>query len=255
MPTIAIVNQKGGSAKTAFALHTIFRAVGRKQRTLAIDFDKQASLTRFFNAAADDGQATSAQCFEGPITAAPVKCGDYLDFLPADRALRLCSGAGAEAAVQAAENVRELAAHYDVVIIDTPGALGEDATTYAALLSANSVLVPFAVGSIEANALADLWECIEAIREQNAKLRVLGLLPSRINTRSSIEVDALRELREAYGALIVPHTLTDRSAVKQAIAQGVPVWRGTKGDGHLKAAREWGAACDWVLDNAQEIAA
>lgn len=104
MPTIEIVNQKGGSAKTAVASHTIFRAVGRNMRTLAIDFDKQASLTSFFNVQAGEGYATSAQCFDGPIAAVPVKCGNYLDFLPADRALRMCSGAGAEAALHAAAN-------------------------------------------------------------------------------------------------------------------------------------------------------
>ncbi|CAM2158852.1 hypothetical protein PT2222_540002 [Paraburkholderia tropica] len=104
MPTIEIVNQKGGSAKTAVASHTIFRAVGRNLRTLAIDFDKQASLTSFFNVQAGEGYATSAQCFDGPIAAVPVKCGNYLDFLPADRALRMCSGAGAEAALHAAAN-------------------------------------------------------------------------------------------------------------------------------------------------------
>ncbi|MEM5405893.1 ParA family protein [Paraburkholderia unamae] len=253
MPTIAIVNQKGGSAKTTVSSHIIHAATRRNLRTLAIDFDKQASLTRFFGVEATPGHATASQCFETALTGEVVRCTENLALLPADRALRLCSGAGAEAALQAAANVRTLATQHELVVIDTAGALGEDATTYAALLAADFVLAPFAVGAFEAHALADLWECLSAVRnKENTGLRVMGLLPSKVNTRSTAELAGLASLRAEMGDIIAPHVLAERASVKQAIAQGHPVWHATKGEGHATAAREWRAACNWVLDTAME---
>ncbi|MFT0174886.1 ParA family protein [Paraburkholderia mimosarum] len=92
MSAIAIVNQKGGSEKTTVSSHIMHAATRRNLCTLAIDFDKQASLTRFFGVEATPGHAAASECFKTALTGEVVRCTENVVFLPADRALRLCSG-------------------------------------------------------------------------------------------------------------------------------------------------------------------
>lgn len=249
MPILSIVNQKGGSAKTTVSVHVVHAAIRRKQRVLAIDFDKQGSFSDFFDRTSVGESITASQCFAGPLEGNVEQVNEHLHIVRADQQLRKVSSAGVDAARVAATNIRALSAGYDLVLIDTAGALGEDATTIASLLAADYVLSPFGVGKFEASALAALWTYLRGIRaRENTRLKVLGLLPAKINTRSKTEMQGLESLRTSLGNIVAPHILAERASVKQAIAQGVPVWQATKGEGHATAAKEWRAACRWVLD-------
>ena len=81
----------------------------------------------------------------------------------------------------------------------------------------------------------------------NPKLRQVGILPMKTNSRSSTANQALTSFRQNYAAFILAEGLPEREAVRQAIATRRPVWQGTKGAGHLKAAHEWKAACAAIL--------
>ena len=59
--------------------------------------------------------------------------------------------------------------------------------------------------------------------------------------------NALTTMREKYGQVIIPEALSERAAVRKAIALRRPVWVSTRGSGHLKAAQEWRAACTAIL--------
>lgn len=63
---------------------------------------------------------------------------------------------------------------------------------------------------------------------------------------------ALDKLRTQFGSVILPGMLFERTSVKQAIMRLRPVWRHTKGAGHLAAAAEWRAMCRHILGNMGE---
>jgi len=109
----------------------------------------------------------------------------------------------------------------------------------AALAAADAVVCPFGVGLYEGKALADLWEYLKGIKANgyNPKLRLMGLLPSRVHTTSKEEMEALAALRAQFGNAILPLMLGERASVKQAISKRKPVWKGTKGAGHMKAGK------------------
>jgi chromosome partitioning protein len=247
---IAVVNQKGGAGKTTVSNHLVHAARRAGHRALAVDFDKQASFSLGILPADDATRGLhSSDLFDGPPSVAPERVADDLSIIRSDKlelARRVHSDK--DTTENAARNLRRVAHDFDVCIIDTAGSLGEDATLYAALMAADYIVCPFQVGLSELAALQDLWVHIEGVRRNvNPRLKVLGLLPCKINTRSTEESEFLVMLRKTYGKFILPHVLAERAAVKQAVARRVPVWQGTKGDGHRKAGQEWLTACESIL--------
>lgn len=258
MKILAVVNQKGGVGKSTLAVHLAYAATEAGLRVLLVDFDKQGSLSLSFSPATDaeQGLQASALFSADPTTVAPEALTDLLAIIRADETLALLNGGVADAEKRPARHLRALSGQYDLCIIDTPGAIGfNPPMTIAALCAADAVVCPFSVGLYESKGLADLWGYIKSIRTPayNPKLRLMGLLPSKVNTKSSEERNALDALRAQFGNVILPGMLAERTAVKQSIMRRRPVWRNTKGAGHLAAAREWRSVCNYILGNLGDV--
>lgn len=254
MRILAITNQKGGVGKSTLTTHLALAAIEARQRTLIVDFDKQGSLSQSFpeTAGAAKGLKASSLFAAGELGQSPEDLGNGLSIIRADDTLSLLNGAVAEVQKRPAKHLRSLAGSFDLCLIDTPGAIGfNPPMTVAALVAADAVVCPFSVGLYEGKGLADLWAYLRAIKAPayNPRLRLMGLLPSRINTKSREEMDALAQLRTQFGKTILPGMLAERAAVKQSIMRRQAVWKNTKGAGHLVAAKEWRAVCDGILSN------
>lgn len=252
MRILAVANQKGGQAKSTVIVHLAYAALEAGLRVLVVDMDPQASVSLTFESV--DGAApglTASSLFgaEAPELA-PEKLSDRLSIIRADELLMQINGANEDAKRRPAKNLRTFAKDFDLCLIDTPGAIGfNPPMTIAALIAADAVVCPFAVGLYEGKGLADLWAYLRSIKAKglNPSLRLLGLMPCKVNTKSREEMAALAQLRTDMGNVILPWTLAERTAVKQAIMRRRPVWKNTKGAGHLAAAKEWRAACTGVL--------
>lgn len=254
MKIIAVANQKGGVGKSSVGTHLALCAQEIGLRVLLVDFDPQASFSGSFPVSgAHEGEASFASMlFSEGATIVPEILANGLSILRADDSLSLLSGANEEGAKRPARYLRALAADYDLCIIDTPGVLGfNPPMTIAGMIAADSVVCPFSVGLYEAAALAKLLEYIGAIRSKgyNPRLKLMGLLPSKINPKSSKEKAALQALRDQFGSAILPITLYERVSVKHALLAHKPVWRGTRGAGHAVAAKEWRTAMENILTN------
>jgi len=132
-------------------------------------------------------------------------------------------------------------------LIDTPPSLG--VLLMSSLAASDFVVTPVVMGLFELDGLAELVRTIQVARAGglNPRLRHVGLLPMKHNTRSKDQLAHLAELRAQYGAAILPEELPEREPVKQAIARRLPVWAKARGAGHIKAAKEWRAACQSIL--------
>lgn len=255
MRTLAIANQKGGVSKSTLTAHIAYAANEAGLRVLLVDLDKQGSLSETFlpNEGAAPGLLASALFSSTEPEGEPEVLSDKLAIIRADETLSLLSGGVAGGEKRPAQNLRRFADRFDICLIDTPGAIGfNPPMTVAALVAADAVLCPFSVGLYEAKGLRDLWAYIKSIKTPayNQRLRLMGLLPSRINTKSKEELEALEHLRSTpLGKQILPGMLAERTAVKQAIMRRKPVWKNTKGAGHLAAANEWRAVCANILAN------
>lgn len=256
MKKLAVANQKGGVGKSTLCVQTAHAGVEAKLRVLLVDLDPMGSLSVAFpSTGAHEGDFSTASALfaEGSVIV-PEVLKPGLSIIRKDDTLKRLRTDNQEGVKRPAEYLRALSGQYDLCIIDTPGALGDNVpTTSAALIAADAVVCPFAVGLFEADPLAQLWQELQRVINggTNPRLRVLGLVPSKVNVKSEEELGALANLRNhpVVGKFILPVTLGERAAVKQSIAKLKPVWRGVRGAGHKSAAVEWKAATQYILSS------
>lgn len=249
MKILAVANQKGGVGKSTLTVHLAYAALESGLRVLLVDMDKQGSLSLTFRApdGAKEGLVASRLFDAEPNGAQPQILTDKLAIIRADTGLLAVDKAENQVIKRPGPVLRRYAADYDLCLIDTPPLLG--VRLMASLAASDYVVTPVSVGLYELAGVADLMQTIHVVRTQgfNPKLKHVGILPMKTNPRSTEEREGLEALRARYGKAILPEALSERAPVRKAIASRKPVWLGTRGAGHLKAAQEWRAACASVL--------
>lgn len=249
MKILAVANQKGGVGKSTLVVHLAYAAMEAGLRVLLVDMDKQGSASLTFKAAegAAPGLVASKLYDAEPNGEQPQAINDHLAIIRADNALLAIDKAENQVIRRPGQALRRFAEGFDLCLIDTPPLLG--VRLMASLAASDYVVTPVSVGLYELAGVADLMQTIHVIRTQgfNPRLKHVGILPMKTNNRSTEEREGLAALRQRYGAAILPEVLPERAPVRKAIAKRVPVWASTKGEGHLKAAHEWRAACESVL--------
>jgi chromosome partitioning protein len=251
MKTLAVVNQKS-VGKTTLVFHLGSAAADfHNLRVLFVSLDAQGSLELVLPR--QEGAAPAMHASELFAEDAPTTPLEYLTervaIIRADPAMFDLDTAGEEFIKRPGKNLRHFADDFDVCIIDTPGRICMPLN--AALAAADAVLCPTSMGLFEMAALADLWKFIQAVKKKgfNPRLRMMGILPNKINTKSKEELQGLADLRMQFGTAIMPFMLKESAAVKQATMRRRPVWMATKGAGHYAAALEWKSVCNDILVN------
>lgn len=171
--SIAIVG-KGGAGKTATTGLLGPALAGRGATVALVDFDPDHVLTRWLA----PGRSEDAPAVDDWLTAAAT-LDDVL--VPLREGLSLVPAAGGLAVgehdedvpAHTVELVQELRRRFDVVLIDTRGAV-TSRLTLAALAAADVALIPFPV---EGGSVDTTWEAIGRARQ--VRTPVLGLLPWR----------------------------------------------------------------------------
>jgi chromosome partitioning protein len=250
MKILSVANQKGGVGKTTLTVHLAYAAMDAGLRVLLVDMDAQKNLGLTFEAAKDvqPGLVASSLYVDGANDAQPQMLNDRLGIIRADGALLSIDKAENQVIRNPGLALRRFSDDFDLCLIDTPPLLG--VRLMASLAASDYVVTPVSIGLYELNGVADLMGSIHVIRTQgfNPRLKHVGILPVKTNSRSTDAKKALEVLRNTYGPVILPETLPERAAVRKAIASRRPVWTNTSGEGHLKAAGEWRAACASILE-------
>jgi chromosome partitioning protein len=245
MKIMAVANQKGGVGKTTLSLHIGQCAADQGMRVLLIDLDNQANLSLYFNATS--GLKTSA-LFSNEISRdLPFRVSENLSILRADDSLLGLEKFESTIFQVLKQNLKQFDNDFDLCVIDTAGSLG--VRMDSALATANYVITPVSVGLFELSAVAGLLKAIQKIKTSgmNPKLKHIGILPVKTNTRSAEEMRGLDHLKSQYGSAILPYILMERAAVKKAVARRIPIWDKVRGVTHQKAATEWLDACKAIL--------
>lgn len=180
--TIAIVNQKGGVAKTTTALALGHGLAASGKKILLIDFDPQGSLTTFLGYDTSDVptaiewlgvQRKHVAAFDDVV----LNVNANLDLIPSDISLEeapgyLYSKPGGHGYLLAV--ISEIKDRYDYVIIDTSPSL--NILTINALVAADELIVPFKpeVGSVKGISL--LLDTIRDVRALNRSIRIAGFV-------------------------------------------------------------------------------
>lgn len=202
MLTLAIANQKGGTAKTTTAatLGAMLAAAGR--RVLLIDLDPQASLTQSLGITAAGRSLANAigGAQAGKMTLAQViqPLRDNLAILPSDIELADCELGltqrwGREAVLKTA--LAKLTG-YDLAIIDCPPSLG--LLTLNGLVAAGGVIVPTLPAASDLRGVVLFLKTVDRIKENlNPDLELLGVLVTQFQAHVLTHNEALTALQAA----------------------------------------------------------
>lgn len=200
MRVTAIINHKGGVAKTATTVNVAaILARDYKRRVLVVDADSQANTSEFFGYK-NDTRCTFADMLRRLAVNDPIRPSSFpgVDLLAADESLMDLDLSKVESRSIDVECLRTLlrdrALRYDNVLIDCPPAF--NAATAAALLAADDVVIPIKIDAFSLRGMANLMRQIRNMQQINQKLRVAGLLPTMSYKSLDIET-SLATLRES----------------------------------------------------------
>lgn len=228
MRRIAVVNLKGGSAKTTTALCLAVGMARAGRRVLLIDADSQGNASMTMAGGEGEGGPTLGHVLLGQATAAdairPTRV-EGLDLLPADgsladAALHLAEAIGREHRFRRALDA--LGSGYDAAIVDCPPQLS--LVSVNVLAGVAEIVVPVDAGIYSVAGLAQLQGAVADVREYlgNAALRVAGLVMTKAhNNRATRDIEA--QLREAYGDLVFRSTVPHSVKVEEAHARHLTV--------------------------------
>jgi len=185
MSILAVSNQKGGSAKTTTAINLGAAVAALGKRVLLVDTDPQGHLAEGFAIAAGALDKELSLVLGGKLSLTEIitNIRPNLDLAPSN--IRLSYVEASLFTRHRREDklknaLAEVRNDYDIVIIDCPPSLG--LLTVNALSAAECVLVPMVCEFYAMLGVSLLLEVIEDMRaELNPSLRILGILPTRLN--------------------------------------------------------------------------
>ncbi len=202
---IAVANQKGGVAKTTTVQSIGVALAQMGQRVLVVDLDPQACLTFSLGFDPDDLDSSLHDVLVGRAGLADVVRTvprvERLSLVPATIDLagaevHLLSRNGREHVL--ADALLPVLPDYDIVLVDCPPSLG--VLTINGLTAAEAVVVPLQCESLSHRGVGQLLETIDDVRQfANARLRVLGVIPTMFDARTTHSRKVLAEVEERYG--------------------------------------------------------
>jgi chromosome partitioning protein len=198
---IAIILQKGGTAKSVTTANLGMALAQRGQRVLLIDLDPQASLTESLGVKPTDLTRSLHDVLLGEVALLEVAIPLHA-FILIPSVIDLASAEILMSAEVGRDQILTEALapaldQFDWILIDCPPSLS--LLTLNALTAADEYLVPCETQFLALRGLDHLTRTIERIkRRTNPRLRLLGVLPTKFNPRTTLDNEVLAELHARY---------------------------------------------------------
>jgi chromosome partitioning protein len=226
---LAIANPNRGVGKTVTAANVAAGFARAGRRTLAVDCDPQADLTRWLLDLSDRDAADLEAIVAGgadPTTAVRPTRVVRLDALPATPRLAHIARALAADGTRIARALGRLRPGYDAMVLDLPPGLSR--LTIAALAAADGIMIPVPASALGLHGLAGFRDWLASFRpDRSITAPVWGVLltqadldtQGRVRTRVGRDVrDALADFR-VTGARLLPVLVPRRVGVDELVSR------------------------------------
>ena len=221
---IAVANQKGGVAKTTTVASLGAALAELGQKVLLVDLDPQACLTFSLGFDPDALELSVHDVLLGRVSAGMAlhSSTDGPDLLPATIDLAGCEAVlltktGREQTLRL--SIEDIASGYDWVLLDCPPSLG--VLTINALTAADEVIVPLQCEALSHRGVGQLLDTVHDVqRLTNRNLRVLGVLPTLYDARTTHAREVLADVSSRYGLQVLDPPIAKSIRFAEAPAAG-----------------------------------
>ena len=249
---VAIANQKGGVGKTTTAINLAAALALRGKSTLLIDLDPQGNSTLSFINRKDIDRTIYDAIVDSSCKMSDVirpATQENLSVAPARIALAKLESrlvGEIDAHFRLKDRLSSLKKQFPNIVIDCPPTLG--LLTVNALVAATHLLIPIQASYFALEGTDDLLETIEKVRGRaNPNLRILGVLITMMDKRTSIARDIRKQIRKVFGQKVFRTVISknvrleESPAYRESIFSFAPDSRG---------AADYYSLCEEVMDRA-----
>lgn len=225
---ICITNQKGGVGKTTTAVNLGYFLAKDKFRTLIVDFDPQGN--------ASSGLGVNKAKLKATMTEVLIGKAQLADSIVETKTKNLWVApttpelANAEVEIanmkgkftQLKNAIKTVEQNFDYVIIDSPPSLS--LLTVNGMIAANYLLLPVQTEFYALEGVAQLLDSMKLVKKAlNPDLKLLGVLATMYDKRTSLSVEVLAEVKKYFKDKVFNTTIPRNVRVAEAPSHGVPV--------------------------------
>ena len=225
---IAIVNQKGGVAKTTTVVNLGAYLAKAGRKTLVIDIDPQGNATSGLGIDRDNLELCIYDVLINDIPIAgiiqPTEV-EGLSVLPATISLagaeiELVSSANREQKLKNA--LVEEAEHFDYILIDCQPSLG--LLNLNALAAANSLIIPIQCEYYALEGLGQLMNTFQLVKKHmNPDLEIEGVLLTMFDARTNLAIQVVDEVKEFFKGKVFGAIIPRNVRLSEAPSHGKPI--------------------------------
>jgi len=251
---IAVINAKGGTAKTTSTVNIAHALANLKRKVLIVDLDPQASASLSFGIGRSDLDPSIADVL--------------FDKLPVNKAIRHTGVTGVDiltgsmllssfdvtfSSSNGRENKLKLALasakSYDVTLIDCPPTLS--LLPLNALIAADTFLVPVIPQYLALEGLATLTEALECIKNGiGCTTDMLGIVLTQVDRRSKSTGEIIDLIRNHYGDKVFKTEVRINTKLAEAPSYGRTIFQH---DFNASGAIQYQALADEIVAKIKEF--
>ena len=226
MPTIALINQKGGVGKTTSTINLGAGLSMLGKSVLLVDLDPQAHLTYGLGIQAHELDYTVYEVLRGEVTASEaIVKRDGLEVLPSSLSL---SAAEMELSAMAGREylLKEALAGLpprDFVLLDCPPSLG--LLTLNALTAAQEVFIPLQTEFLALQGMSKLIDTVNVVKKRlNPDLTISGIIGTQFDARKNLNREVVEKIREYFADKLFETLIHDNVALAEAPSYGQTIF-------------------------------
>lgn len=226
--TIAVINQKGGVAKTTTVVNLGACLADLNRKVLLVDLDPQANLSSWLGINIHKLENSIYNVFLGNVdirvilTESPVK---GLSIVPANVSLAnveriLANREGRETLLQ--KSLMPIINIYDYILLDCPPSLG--LLTLNALTTAKEVFIPLETKVLSLNGLVTLINTVQLIKNSlNHELEVTGIIACKFDKRTNLSNEVFARIKDGFDKKVFNTIIRESTKLAECPISGLPI--------------------------------